>query len=120
MRTEHGIVLTGISCRTAVDSELIPASPASCDDSMRVKGASLVPSPVAATFGFRGERDVLVGERCEILAHCPHMQFLLQVWVLILRACSLNLAMLAAMLAVICASTLAGSFLPLGVATTVH
>ena len=62
---------------------------------------------------------MLAGEGAMTLAHCPHMHLLLQVWVLIFRACSVNLAMLIAMLAVICASTWAGSFRPFGVTTTV-
>lgn len=48
---------------------------------------------------------MLAGEGAMTLAHCPHMHLLLQVWVLIFRACSVNLAMLIAMLAVIWAST---------------
>lgn len=120
MRTERCTALAGSSSRPAGEHVLVPASPASCDDSRRVKGTSLVPSPVAATFGLRGERDVLVGERPETFFHCPHMHLLLQVWVLIFRACSLNLARLPARLAVTCASMWAGSFLSRGVTTTVH
>lgn len=63
---------------------------------------------------------MLVGEKPETLFHCPHMHLLLQVWVLIFRACSFNLARLPARLAVVCASMWAGSFLPRGVTTTVQ